>query len=240
MFCPACGATVLEGADYCFRCGRSVSMLKARGQTENTTPQTASSSSLTANAVSVEGNLSPEIARLRQERPDLIGIGGWLLTFCIICSITTPLAALIAMVAWPSPLYILICGGLGTYSCAIGITMWRMKPGALKNAKTFVIVIAVSNGVLAIINGVNSEQSALGSALAGIVVAGAWLVYFDESKRVKATFGDPNFSGPISRPDQGDVQSPVPPQDAVKVERPPISDSGTSAVTEEICSTRNR
>ncbi|HKR28642.1 MAG TPA: hypothetical protein VJS11_14360 [Acidobacteriaceae bacterium] len=130
-----------------------------------------------------------------------------MLTFCVICSITTPLILLIAIVATPSPLNIVVGGALGTYSCVIGISLWRMKPGALKNTKTFLTIIGLANIGSAIINGINSNLDGFATGLLGLLVAAAWRGYLDDSKRVKATFGDPDFHAQTDGTHEGDLQA---------------------------------
>ena len=140
------------------------------------------------------------------------GIGGWLLLFVIFITIINPLinSAILLFLFFLVPIgtYILdpymfyptIMGiGFTFFSIYAGVSLWRVKPNAVKTAKIFLITWLVMN-VISVI-----EYYAVAPTLGifdksffpdGIInIAISWIIpivlfcYLTKSKRVKATYG---------------------------------------------------
>jgi hypothetical protein len=145
-------------------------------------------------------------------RPDLKGVRGWLLVLIAYLLLYEPLRAIPVLLAlWLSPVSaavqsVLTIGAIvqtaiALFSLYAGISLLLHRPGALSLAKIYFVVM-LTLGVLElgmVILGavVSSSDPTIASMVRGpaavtavvqILVSGAWLVYLEQSKRVRATF----------------------------------------------------
>lgn len=136
-----------------------------------------------------------EVERIRTEHPELIGVGGWLLWFCIVTTVIAPVINVASILSDPS-VYSVIDMALVAYMIITGVNLWRLTGRALRLTKVllaiqfwfgivlFIIQIASSN--------TESTSGTSSSDTAGfrmLITSIIWWFYFKKSKRVKATFG---------------------------------------------------
>ena len=145
--------------------------------------------------------------------PHLIGVRGWLLLLCFVLTIGYPLSNLILMIKtyietsqifrhFPSFATALAVEytikGLNTaYSIYTGILLWKRRPGAVGNAKRFILLqpvvvcltyipYALAHLPAPVVEALAAETAKMLSW--GIVWSGAWWFYLRKSQRVRNTF----------------------------------------------------
>jgi formylglycine-generating enzyme required for sulfatase activity len=169
-----------------------------------------------------EGPPESETERFRREHPSLVGIGGWLLFFCIAATIISPGVAIIASLANFS-LYSILDLGLAGFSIFTGANLWTLNPKAFTYTKILLwtqlclgVLFSLAQIITAAAEPVHPghPNTAGGRMLVGSII---WLLYFAKSKRVKATFGH-SISG-VSKASS----SPSPIMIAAVAESPPAS-----------------
>jgi hypothetical protein len=162
--CPACGLTNPPGTSVC-DCGYDF--------------------------IKKEAPLEP-FAQLEKKHP-LYGIHGWLMVFCATQTILSPVLVLFVVVIGllKAPLVIALQLALCGFAVYTGVSVWRMRPNALKIVKAFLFVMLVIGFVGTFpphwINPKNKPPAGSGSQT--LMVAASWWLYFKFSKRVKVTFG---------------------------------------------------
>jgi len=130
--------------------------------------------------------------------PELKGVGGWLLVFCILYTIG---GALFLFATRPfrgdflDILYLL----QAIIAFVVGIHVWSVNKSALFVLKIYFIValcvriLGLLVILLALLSGTTKNQSELGVALMfsfiGLGTTIAWIGYFRYSQRVKNTYG---------------------------------------------------
>jgi hypothetical protein len=163
--CPVCGLTNPPGTSVC-DCGYDF--------------------------IKKEAPLEP-FAQLEKKHP-LYGIHGWLMVFCATQTILSPVFILFAAVTGflKTPLVIAFQLALCGFAVYTGVSVWHMRPNALKIVKAFLFVILVLGFVEAFpphwLHLKNTTPSAAPD-IQPLVVAASWWLYFKLSKRVKVTFG---------------------------------------------------
>lgn len=145
----------------------------------------------------------------------LQGVKGWLLFFCISLTVLNPLATAIGLIyglsgagpvllQYPGLLVVtgldlLLSVALAALSLYAGVSLWRIRPGALKVARMFLLIGAVYTlvspfmGLLAGLPDAANQvilQDALQSGGRGVVYPVLWMTYLMRSKRVAATYPD--------------------------------------------------
>jgi hypothetical protein len=143
---------------------------------------------------------------------ELKGIRGWLLVLIAYLLLYEPLRALPVLLALSlnpasaAVQNVLVIGAvvqtaIALFSLYAGISLLRRRPGALSIAKIYFVVM-LTLGVLElgmVILGavVSSSDPTIASMVRGpaavtavlqVVISGAWLVYLEQSRRVRATF----------------------------------------------------
>jgi hypothetical protein len=179
MFCPACGKDVGIARRFCRFCGSSL----------NPSPATPAGSPTYVTAA-------------RAARPELEGVWGWLLFFCLILTVLAPILAIEdGSSGW---LLIDVLVGLKVFFGAfVAINLWSRSEYALKLLRIY-FFITICSGLLRFVIGAVAavsyaragETGAVEEAmirpiayLVGLAISVAWLAYFQSSKRVKATYG---------------------------------------------------
>jgi hypothetical protein len=144
------------------------------------------------------------------------GVGGWLLLLCVGLTIIGPLVRLSgigsSMTALPRisalfPLMVTliyaenICSLIiGAFSVYAGYSLWAVKSNAVYKAKAFLValvIFAVFDLFLIYMTelpaGIVKEVSAQGifGLAQSVIYAGVWFAYLSQSKRVRATYGEP-------------------------------------------------
>jgi hypothetical protein len=181
MFCPACGKDVGIARRFCRFCGSSL----------NPSPATPAGSP----------NYS-YVTAARAATPELEGVWGWLLFFCLILTVLAPIATIEdGSSGW---LLIDVLVGLKVFfGVFVAINLWSRSEYALKLLRIY-FFINIGSGILrfviaavaAVSYAYAGETGVVGGAmirliayLVGLAILVAWLAYFQNSKRVKATYG---------------------------------------------------
>jgi hypothetical protein len=147
-------------------------------------------------------------------QPKYKGVGGWLLLLCLSLTIFRPLFTLISLVSalntasllstqFPSFFTFVVIDtilslGLMCFSIYAGVALWTVKSGAVKIAKTYLLVFlayAVIENFLLFTVGLPSQsdivlQEGIKQIVRSAVYFAVWYAYLNKSERVKATYGD--------------------------------------------------
>jgi len=128
-----------------------------------------------------------------------------LLLFCIILTVVSPVFNLVAVYSsfvliapyasdFPSLFAIdlvdsiltMALAGFGVYA---GIQLWRVRPGAVRTAKTYLLSCLGYTVVALLLLGMAGEGAGMGTVLArNVIYVIVWHSYLNKSKRVQATY----------------------------------------------------
>jgi hypothetical protein len=153
-----------------------------------------------------------------QSKPVYQGVHGWLLYLCVCLTVLAPLLFLVYFARWvvlehfyiiPGQVILEICalGSLTVFSVFAGVSLWSVRPTAVKIAKAYFIVSFLLIVVLATARQLpfTSPVAALAAiavigiqAIPVLVGCGLWYLYLTKSERVKATFGGLNEADIVS------------------------------------------
>jgi hypothetical protein len=150
-------------------------------------------------------------------------VGGWLLVLCILLTFVSPLVRAAEIIGgWvmtydtvTNPFFGLgaiplvhpvVVAALNTLvgialivmSIVAGLRLWRLRAGALRSARTFMLLLvaqAMLNAILTSAEAARREQwDDVGQTVRGVygpaVFAAVWLSYLSRSKRVRETYPD--------------------------------------------------
>ena len=123
----------------------------------------------------------------------LEGVHGWLLFFCVILVIISPLANFLEAakyknLPWGAWILALALEGFSIYA---GVELWRVAPGAVKKAKAFLwtyLAFTVTGGVAFLSLSDEATAKDLADTLRSVVFFCFWYLYLIRSKRVKNTY----------------------------------------------------
>jgi hypothetical protein len=170
MQCPKCGLENPPSAVWC-DCGYDFQK-QAMRPAEQTNPQT---------------------------NPQLRGVEGWLLLFCVSLTILGPLINLVEILQNPNDAFIAVFDvALSAFSIYTGAVVWGVRSSALKLVKVYFIV-ALAVAALSILASfrtglqeIQQQSPAQNPIMVGgriFIAVAIWWSYFKKSKRVRATFG---------------------------------------------------
>jgi hypothetical protein len=175
MFCARCGQQIPEASEICPLCGREANI------------QLPPPSS----PVGAVAGIAPAPDYI----PGLKGVGGWLLFFCIITTILTPLMNLpgfarLAEIRSPWAFYDL---AVIVFSMIVGVSVWRVSPDAIPLLRayfvTFVIWEALRISTVVIVMHNSTFDLPMMYRIRTLIWCLVWGAYFHRSQRVRATFG---------------------------------------------------
>jgi Protein of unknown function (DUF2569) len=143
------------------------------------------------------------------------GVGGWLLLLCLNLTIFSPLLTLSNLVGniktanlystqFPSLFNFVVINtilavGLMCFCIYAGVALWTVKNGAVKIAKTYLLVsLAVSVVEFLLLFTVKLPSKSysiligqgIRQIIRSVVYFAVWYAYLNKSERVKATYGD--------------------------------------------------
>ncbi len=141
------------------------------------------------------------------------GVGGWLLLFCVGLTILSPLYTFYSLVTGyneTQPFYhqypglltmtiidIILSVGLMAFSIYAGISLWNIRPRAVKTAKTYLLSLLGYSILVIFLPFINGLPSEVNSQMVGLLIFSlvrtiiyiiVWYTYLSSSKRVKATY----------------------------------------------------
>jgi Protein of unknown function (DUF2569) len=147
-----------------------------------------------------------------------VGVGGWLLFFCVSLTVLNPALTLFNVGSGvvqnatyfgrSFPLLALVVAdsavslAIAALSIYAGVSLWRVRPGAVKAARVFLIVgvvYAIAAPFSPLLLGLSAQASkqvlsiAVQTSGRGILYYVIWLNYLNVSKRVRATYPDARF-----------------------------------------------
>jgi hypothetical protein len=146
---------------------------------------------------------------------DYKGVRGWLLFLCVSMAIFSPMTGLISLMAIteelkpyfnqdPALFKLMLISGicnicLFVYSMYAGVSLWRIAPNAVLNAKRYLVVLfyySFFSIFLPQLVGLSEKTQTdiyKTSPILNLTVmleAGMWYLYLCKSKRVKTTYGE--------------------------------------------------
>jgi hypothetical protein len=146
-------------------------------------------------------------------QPRYKGVAGWLRFFCIVLTVITPLLSLLLLAKSYNdtckyfdrfPRLAVIMGidsllslSLMGYSIYAGVGLWRIRPGAVRTAKRYLVSYLVYLVIAAVLPFTAGLPSAANTAMLGVIFKGfvrggiffgIWYSYLGTSQRVKATY----------------------------------------------------
>jgi hypothetical protein len=197
MYCVRCSAQNPDAGVFCFNCGRELVVSPADVVVQQFNPVADGTPIYPA----VSGQ-SPELHQpgaavetIRNEYPNLVGVGGWLLWFCIVTAVISPTIVLVSTLSHPSG-YSLIDVCLAAFSVFTGVSLWKAKPQALRLTKILLIIQFCLGALLFIGELISSTEDSSTSNTASdpsglrmLVFALIWFLYFKKSKRVRIVYG---------------------------------------------------
>jgi|SRR5215472_3079074 len=195
MFCCKCGTYIDGNAARCPNCGEGIISPRSAGHPEEVSPRAVVEGP--RNAYSY-GQPIDRVAWLRSQRPDLVGVSGWLFWFCLGHAIIQPLALAGSFSKYrgSGSLEVIV---LAVASCFTGVWVWLRKPEALVIVKVYLIALMALSGfgvVRYVMHGLNSQGADAGFDLRAMTqmrilcITLGWFLYFKQSQRVLATFGE--------------------------------------------------
>jgi hypothetical protein len=134
-----------------------------------------------------------------QTNPELRGVGGWLLFFCVSLTILGPLVNLVEILQNPHQSFLVVFDvGMSAFSIYTGAVIWGVRSSALKLVKAyFIVMLAVA--ALSILGSfrtslreIQQQSPSQNPIMVGgriFIAVAIWWTYFKKSKRVRATFG---------------------------------------------------
>src|SRR5215468_12784381 len=145
--------------------------------------------------------------------PKYKGVGGWLLFFCLSLTVFSPLITIVTLTAsyteafqlldrFPGVMAITVIDtflslGVMAFSVYAGVSLWRLKPGAVQTAKRYLMCLLAYAAVTSILPFMSGLPSDVNETLIAEVIKDAsrkffyvaiWYAYLNKSKRVMATF----------------------------------------------------
>ena len=197
MFCGKCGVQNPNDYSFCSVCGFPLQTLPAASSAGGTAvgpaPQVEGSAQPQVPAAAREAHETPE-KQIDGELTRLRGVGGWLLLFCVVTTIIIPLANMAEAANSNDAVVILTDVAFTILAFCTGLSLWRVRPHALKWVRVYLIV----GPCLGMIAGLQRQatyitydptQAATNPVAVAVTYAITWWLYFRKSKRVKATFG---------------------------------------------------
>ena len=187
--------TYVPGNIYCTKCGTQPerSMDHASSSSSNAAIQSTPVRDI---ALDPPGQYHPP-SESAPKQSSLRGVGGWLLFFCVMCTIVAPAREITHIRGSNGTflnLFALLYAGLQGF---VGLSVWLVAKKALQYLKILFFVrtcLAISFILLSLVPLSNSEvpgdsESLLIAGFGTIVNSAIWWSYFRKSRRVRQTFG---------------------------------------------------
>ncbi|RZU29071.1 hypothetical protein [Edaphobacter modestus] len=197
MYCVGCSSQNPDAGVFCFNCGKELIASPTAAVAAQQATQVTSAIPMhpAVTSQSPEPPLDFAVDAIRNEYPNLNGVGGWLLWFCFITTIVSPAIVVISSLSHPSG-YSLIDICLAIFSVFTGVNLWKAKPQALRLTKVL-LAIQFCIGALLVIGELissTSDSTSSGSTsdpggLRMLVGSIIWFLYFKKSKRVAVVYG---------------------------------------------------
>jgi len=194
VYCGKCGVENPTDNSFCYACGRPLT----RGVPVGPSSGQSDGSKSAPTAVPV---VEQRVVAIKDSttKKNLVGIGGWLLFFCLALTVFSPLLAVAVGISqnyetidWTFTI------GLTTYGIYTGILLWEKRKSAHTHIKIYfgLLIMLSLVGILSAISLTTRapDNTELMSAVQGFVrvaiYVSIWMSYLKKSRRVRATFGE--------------------------------------------------
>ena len=184
MFCARCGEQIPDDSAFCQICGREATL-----KLEPPPPVPRAAPAVYGQMNWPPGQETPfPVAR----RPELKGIGGWLLFFCISLTVLSPLLTLARLGNSRFELGSLFDLALAALGAVTGVMMWSVHPRAFVFLWIY-FGLTVGLQLLGIVSiflaNQGPDNEPMFPFIRGFISILIWFLYFKQSDRVQATFG---------------------------------------------------
>lgn len=187
MFCARCGQQIPDASEICPLCGREANL-----KVDPPPAMPAAAPAAAAAPGQIHWPDEPATVGPPMRRPDLKGVGGWLLFFCISLTFLSPLFMAIRMWGGGFGAGNMIDIAVAAFGVIVGIMVWTV------NQRVF-LLLWFFFGLLALLLVLALAGSFVGSQeqnpneiivlFRGLIYIIVWFLYFKKSDRVQATFG---------------------------------------------------
>jgi hypothetical protein len=184
MFCARCGEQIPDASVTCPLCGREATL-----HMPPPPPLPAAAAGAAPSPISWPDDLRQIGPPMR--RPDLKGVGGWLLFFCITRTVFAPLVTLVRVGNRGLDPSVIIDFSFTVFGVLVGIMVWIVNSSAFVllwiyfGVSAFLLLLGIA--ALSLSGALGPEQ--MGRLFWGLAFTIVWFAYFKKSDRVQATFG---------------------------------------------------
>lgn len=203
MFCGKCGVQNPDNYSFCSACGFSLQRLQPASSAGGTAVSPVPAVEVAARPqvpvterealLEPEKHIDAEVTRYAPGAGPLRGVGGWLLFFCVVTTIITPLVSMVEAVNSNDPIVILTEVAFTILALCTGLSLWRVRPHALRWVRAYLIAgPCLSMIAVYALQGqatYTTYEPTSNPVVAAVIFVVTWWQYFRKSKRVKATFG---------------------------------------------------
>jgi hypothetical protein len=185
VFCARCGQQIQDTSEICPLCGREATL-------SNISPTSVPIQGAIPAARQLNASPSPNLGPISPLLPKPKEVGGWLMFFCILLTVISPLVVLV--MAWSGDLGVEFLFNIGwaAFGALVGFMIWNVQQQAFLLLWIYFGITALLIG-FAVVNLLSAEQGVPihDSILMfrSAIYCVAWFLYFKRSERVKKTFG---------------------------------------------------
>jgi Protein of unknown function (DUF2569) len=159
------------------------------------------------------GQVEKSSLTIDQQRVGPVGVGGWLLVFCLTLTVFSPLMTIVNLHSayqefnplfrqFPGLLIVTVLDfmlsmGLMCFSISAGVALWQMKPSAVRTTKRYLMTFLLCTVIASILPFMAGLPSQVNEAMISEVIKNGfrvlvffmvWYTYLNKSRRVKNTF----------------------------------------------------
>lgn len=186
MQCTRCGTENPGAAAFCLNCGNAIAAPLTAPEAVSLTAVAGGPSRLPAPPPTAPLRPNSEALRARIEHPELVGIRGWLLLFCIFTTISPFITVELTIQHAGYPVVKLFLLAVAAYTFFTSVNLWQVTEQALNLTK---VLLATYFWIAVVVAAIQIMTDKFGiSRSPNIIGPIIWWFYFKESKRVKATF----------------------------------------------------
>ena len=183
MFCARCGEQIPDASEKCPLCGREATL--------HMPPPPLPSAAAAPAPGQIRWPDEPYQIGPPKRRPDLDGVGGWLLFFCITRTVLAPLVTVARLSSRGLDPGSVIDLSFTAFGVLVGIMVW------IVNSSAFVLLwiyfglsaLLLLLGIAALVLSGALGPQQMGQLFWGLAFTVIWFAYFKKSDRVQATFG---------------------------------------------------
>jgi hypothetical protein len=203
--CSKCGFENPRDYSFCIKCGEQLKTLgypvfvssTAIGSSISVSPVTREPAVEVVAAPIATASIANPTTTTKEFTAPTVGVGGWLLLFCIGATVISPLVIGAELIQNLNDTFVVLVDiSVAALSIYTGIAVWRVRPDAFRMLKIYFVVIAVLAALSIAGSFVSKSDPSKGApddfmavGLRSLVAVIIWGLYFHKSRRVKDTFG---------------------------------------------------